>query len=333
MSVLTSWLASQPPDAAVEISPEAVSVASLGTRGADPVVTAHGSEPLPAGAVVPALTGHNVVDRTAVAAALRAACDKADLRPRRVALVIPDLAARVSLVPFDNIPARRDDLDQLLHWQMRKSAPFPIEDAVLTYSPGARRGAGGEFIVALARRDVVREYEAVCEDQGMHAGLVDLSTLCVVNLFLSGAAAQGGDWLVVQMKPAYTSIAIMRGPDPIFFRSRAEGDEELLEDVVHQTAMYYQDRLAGAGFARVFLGGAGRSPGSLEAARRSLEGHLAARVEPIDPTRAAAVADRLGEKIAASPALTSTLAPLVGMLLRARREALGPASVRPAVTA
>jgi hypothetical protein len=329
MSVLTSWLASPAPDAAVEISPEAVSVASLGTRGADPVVAAHGTVPLPPGAVVPALTGHNVVDRAAVTAALRAACEKAELRPRRVALVIPDLAARVSLVPFDTIPAKRDDLDQLLQWQLRKSAPFPIEEAVVTHSPGARRGAGGEFIVALARRDVVREYEGVCEDEGMYAGLVDLSTLCVVNLFLSEAAAQGGDWLVVQMKPAYTSIAIMRGPDPIFFRSRAEGDEELLEDVVHQTAMYYQDRLGGAGFSRVFLGGIGRGAGSVEAARRSLESHLTARVEPIDPTRAAAVADR----IAAGPALGSTLAPLVGMLMRTRREALGLASAGPAVTA
>jgi Tfp pilus assembly PilM family ATPase len=318
MSLLASWLASPPPDAAVEISPESVSVAVLGSRGGEAVIQAHAAEPLPAGAVDPSLTVHNVVDRAVVSAALGAACQKAGVRPKRVALVIPDLAARVSLVRFDTVPARREDLDQLLQWQLRKSAPFPIEEGVVTYSASARSGAAGEFVVEIARRDIIREYEAVCEDQGMYAGLVDLSTMSVVNLFLSEAPAPAGDWLVVHMRPTYTSIALMRGQQLIFFRSRAEGDEDRLEDVVHQTAMYYQDRLDGQGFTRVLLGGSGRASGSLDAARRSLEDRLGARVEPIDATRAAAPTDR----ITVSGELSATLAPLVGVLLRTRREAV-----------
>jgi type IV pilus assembly protein PilM len=318
MSLLASWLASPPPDAAVEISSEAVSVAVVGSRGGQAVIQAHAAEPLPAGAVEPSLTVHNVVDRAAVAAALGAACEKAGVWPKRVALVIPDLAARVSLVRFDTVPARREDLDQLLQWQLRKSAPFPIEEGIVTYSAGARSGAAGEFVVEIARRDIVREYEAVCEEQGMYAGLVDLSTMSVVNLFLSDATAPAGDWLVVHMRPTYTSIALVRGQHLIFFRSRAEGDEDLLEDVVHQTAMYYQDRLEGQGFTRVLLGGTDRGAGSLEAARRSLEERLGARVESIDATRAAAPTDR----ISLNPELSATLAPLVGVLLRTRREAV-----------
>src|SRR5215213_1372831 len=102
MSLLSSWLAAAPPDAAVEIAPEGVSVAMLGMRGAEAVIQAYGIEPLPAGAVQPSLTAHNVVDKPAVAAALRAACESAGIRPKRVALLIPDLAARVSLVRFDS---------------------------------------------------------------------------------------------------------------------------------------------------------------------------------------------------------------------------------------
>lgn len=316
MSLLSSWLASPAPDAAIEISTTAVAVAVLGSRGGEPAIQAHASEPLPAGAVHPSLTTHNVIDRSAVVAALGAACDKAGVKPKRVALLLPDPVARVSLVRFDTVPARREDLDQLLHWQLRKSAPFPIEEGIVAYSAGARSGAGGEFVVEIARRDLIREYETVCEEQGMYAGLVDLSTLSVVNLFLSDAATPAGDWLVVHMQPSYTSIAIMRGPDLIFFRSRAEGDEEPLDDVVHQTAMYYQDRLEGRGFSRVLLGGVGRGAGSLDAARRSLEGHMVATVEPIDPTRAAPPTDR----ISITPELAATLAPLVGVLLRTRRE-------------
>ena len=53
MSILASWLASPPLEAALEISPAAVSVAVLGGRSTNPVVQGYAVEPLPAGAVTP----------------------------------------------------------------------------------------------------------------------------------------------------------------------------------------------------------------------------------------------------------------------------------------
>ena len=44
--------------------------------------------------------------RAALVAALRSALDKLGSRPRRVALVIPDTAAKVSLLRFEKVPAR-----------------------------------------------------------------------------------------------------------------------------------------------------------------------------------------------------------------------------------
>jgi hypothetical protein len=52
-------------------------------------------------------------------------------------------------------------------------------------------------------------------------------------------------------------------------------------------------------------------------ARRSLEERLGAVVEAADPTRIAAVTDRIGS----SEDLADVLSPLVGMLLRTEREA------------
>jgi len=318
MSLLASWLASPPLDAAIEIAPEAVSIAVVGGRGQNAVVQGYAVEPMPSGAVVPSLTTVNMPDRDVVVRALRAACDSVGVRPRRVALVVPDLVGKVSLVRFDQTPTRRDDLDQLIRWQMRKSTPFPIEDACVTYSPGTRGTEGNEFVVVAARREIIREYESVCEEAGIEAGLVDLATFGVVNLFLSSEPGPSGDWLVVHMRPEYTSIVILRREDLIFFRNRAEGDEEALQDVVHQTAMYYQDRLGGRGFTRILLGGLGKTTGAVDMARRNLEEHMGSVVEPIDPTRGAALTDR----IQPTPELMATLSPLVGMLLRTRREAV-----------
>jgi type IV pilus assembly protein PilM len=316
MTVFASWLGSPPPDAAVEISPERVAVATMASRGGEFVVQGYASEPLPAGALAPSLTGHNVVDRPRVVAALKSAFERLGGRPRRVALVIPDAAARVALLRFDRVPERREDLDQLVRWQLRKSAPFPVDDACVTYSPGIRTPAGAEFVVALARREVVREYEGICDEAGAYAGLVDIATLSVLNLFLAAPVAPSGDWLVVHMQPDYVSLAIMRGEHVIFYRNRTEGEDDTLADLVHQTAMYYQDRLSGQGFARVLLGGSGRAGTAVDVARRSLEERLGVPVEPIDPSRVAALRDR----ITVTPELMDVLAPLVGMLLRTRRE-------------
>jgi Tfp pilus assembly PilM family ATPase len=267
--------------------------------------------------VVASLTAQNVVDAAAVGAAVKAVLGRLGTRPVRVALVIPDVSAKVSLIRFDKVPARRDDLDQLVRWQLRKSAPFSIDEACVTYTPGVRGADGsGEFIAVIARRDVVQEYEGACSGAGVYAGLVDLTTLAVVNLFLAAGRAPAGDWLAVYMRPDYTSIAIMRGEDMIFFRNRPEGDEESLADVAHQTAMYYEDRLAGGGFARILLGGSGRAPGAVDVARHSLEDRLNTPVEQIDPTAVV----RLSDRISVTPDTMDVLSPLSGILLRTHHD-------------
>jgi type IV pilus assembly protein PilM len=319
MSLFASWLTSPAPDAAIEIAPERVSVGVVGERSRGLVVQAYASEPLPPGAVVASLTALNVHNRTLVAGALRTALDRAGVRPRRVALVIPDLAAKVSLVRFDTVPTRREDLDQLVRWQVKKASPFPIEEAAVTWTPAARHSDGSaEFLVVSARRDIVAEYEAVCEEAKVYAGLVDLATLAIVNLILGGTDVPEVDWLVVHLRPEYTSIVIMRGEHVIFFRNRPEGDQASIADLVHQTAMYYQDRLQGHRFARAFLGGSGRVGDAVDSARRNLEERLGVSVEPIDPARTAAVTDR----ISMTPDLMDVLGPLVGMAFRTRREAV-----------
>lgn len=327
MTALTSWLASPLPDAAVEIAPDRVSAAVLALRGASARVQAYTAEPLPAGTITASLGPRNIADPEAAAGALRAVLGRLGTRAVRVALVIPDLAGKVSVVRFERVPSRRDDLDQLVRWQIRKSLPFPIEDACVTYTPGQHAPEASEFIVVAARRDVIREYEDVCAAAGAQAGLVELATFSVVNLTLAAAtrgvsddaAATAGDWLVVHMRPEYTSIAILRDGNVIFFRNRPEGDEESLTDAVHQTAMYYQDRLSGQGFRRVLLGGSGRSSGAFDQARQDLEERLGTRVEPIDPTVCAALPDR----IAVPVNVHDVLAPLAGILLRAQHDTVG----------
>jgi Tfp pilus assembly PilM family ATPase len=318
MSSLLSVRETPTPEVAVEIAASHVAAASLGWRGREPVVAAHAVEWLPPQALVPSLTAVNTHDRGPVVAALGRVLEKVG-RPRRIGLVLPDLIAKVSLVRFEQVPARAQELEQLVRWQVRKTAPFPIEEAQISFVPGLDAADGHEFIVAIARREVITEYEGICAEAGAHAGLVDLSTFNVINAVLAGTmASPDTDWLLVNIAADYASIAILRGPHLILFRNRAAETEGTLADLVHQTAMYYEDRLKGGGFARVVLAGAANAgpehAADVEQLRRSLEERVAMTVESIDPRAAAGITDR----IAATPSLLDALAPLVGLLLRDR---------------
>jgi type IV pilus assembly protein PilM len=314
MSKLPSFLVSPPPSIGVEIAADRVTAVSLAPQGGGWVVAAHGTERLAAGVVTPALNAANVHDSRALAAAVRSAFDKLGVRPRRVALVIPDTAAKLSLLRFDKVPAAAD-LDQLIRWQVRKAAPFKPEDAQISWVPAAPIAGGGrEYLVTLARRDIVESYMKACADAGAAAGIVDLVSLNLINAAVaSGATA--GDWLVVHVASDYATLAIVRDADLIFFRTRQLAVDGDLADLVHQTAMYYEDRLGGQKFSRVVLSGASmHGADATERVRRGLEERMGVPVEPLDFRGAAAMRDR----ISAGPELLDTLAPAVGVVLRGR---------------
>ena len=282
-------------------------------------VTAHATEPLPAGAVMPSMNATNIADPKAVASALRRVFERMGTRPKRVALAIPDSVAKVSLLRFEKVPNRARDLDELVRWQVRKAAPFRIEDAQVTYLPSLKAPDGStEFVVVMARTDIVREYETVCEEAGAQAGVVDLASFNVINAVLAGAQAPTDDWLLVHVTHEDATMAILRGDALVFFRNRIADGEAGLADMVHQTAMYYEDRLSGTGFSRVVLAGGGSpaTQGGQDAdyLRRALEQRLGIKVDAVDPRSAATLTDR----ITANTELLDALAPLVGLLARER---------------
>ncbi|HZB25334.1 MAG TPA: pilus assembly protein PilM, partial [Vicinamibacterales bacterium] len=285
---------------------------ALSHHRATRTVSAYASETLPAGAVEPALNAPNVHDAGALAAAIRSTLHHLGGRIRRLALVLPDSVAKVSLIRFDKVPEKASDLEQLIRWQVRKAAPFRIEDAQVTWQPGAASGGGREYLVTVARRDIVQSYEQACEQAGAHAGIVDLASFNLVNAVLASGASSA-DWLLVHVAADYATLAVVRGGDVVFFRNRSAATDHDLVDLVHQTAMYHEDRLGGGGFGRVVLAGASvLGAAETDRLRRMLEERAGVSVETVDFRSAVTMRDR----IAAGPELLDALAPSLGVLLR-----------------
>lgn len=316
MSARISFLASPPPSVGLEVASRRVTAVAVDRTSGGPVVRAHASEPVPAGAVALSLTATGVGDVETLASAIGRALDGVG-RPKRVALVVPDTLAKVSLMRFEQVPARAQEFEQLLRWQLRKTVPFPIEHAQVSWTPGANGGEGGrEFIVAAMPRELAAQFVELCARHGAHAGLVDLVSFNVVNTALLAERAAGrtaGDWLLVHLTPEYSTLAIMRGADLVFYRTRQGETEGRLPDVVHQTAMYYEDRLGGAGFTRVVVAAADPAVAAeLVTLRLTVEGRLNTKVELVDPRPAVALPDGME----APAELLATLAGPLGCVLR-----------------
>lgn len=303
--------ASRPPAVSIEIAADRVTGVALG-RGHDAAVAAVVTEPIPGGALVPAANASNVLDGAALTDAVKQVLRQLPGNPTRVGLVVPDSAAKVSLLTFEHVPAKAADLDQLVRWQARKTAPFRIEDTQVTYSASTALADGGrEFVVSLMRRDIVEEYERVCIDAGGRPGVVDLASFSQLNAILSEGTGGEEDWLLIHVAQGYSTVAVVRQGLVILFRNRPAEADSNLANLVHQTTMYYEDRLAGAGFGRVFLAAsaANTSPESAAALRDSFESRLGVTVNPIRLARG-------DESVSGGGTHPDLLAAPLGLLLR-----------------
>ena len=156
-SFSASWLASPPPDVAIEITATRVIAVALGGHGGSYTAAGYAADPVAPGLTTPALNAPNIHDEGGLASAVGGVLEKVGARTRRIALVLPDSVAKVSLIRFEKVPAKQQDLEQLIRWQVRKAAPFRIEDAQVSWQEAsALPGGGREYLVTVARRDVIR---------------------------------------------------------------------------------------------------------------------------------------------------------------------------------
>ncbi len=312
-----SWFASPPPAVAVDIGAGRVTAVVLGTADGAPAVTAQATERLPDGLVAPSLTTPNLTDKAAVAAAVQGVLRAVGVSRGRVALVVPDGAAKVSVVRFETVPARAEDLAQLVRWQVRKAVPFPLEQSQVSWTPGVADANGIDYVVSVARQDIIADYEAAVAAAGVQVGLVDLASFNLVNLLLAGDGAAGrGDWLLVHVTPDASTMAIVRDGALLLFRHRPIDGDGTLADLGHQTAMYYEDRLNGQGLARAVVAARDVAPavlGDLRALAVALEQRVGKAVDEIDPRALVRIAAE-----SATGADRAAIAAPIGVLLRER---------------
>ena len=102
------------------------------------------------------------------------------------ALVIPDYAVRMAILDFEEFPAGEPERMALLRFRLRKSVPFPIDEAQLSYSIQMEEKGRVEVLAVTVARPILQEYETIFMDAGYRVGMVMPSSIAALPLCEAG---------------------------------------------------------------------------------------------------------------------------------------------------
>ena len=207
----------------------------------------YAAEALPAMAITPGLLETNILNHPAVSAALRTAMGQVQSRVRAVTVVIPDAAVRVFLLDFDTLPSKAEEALPVLRFRLRKSVPFDVEQAGISYqvlSEGSSRlETQWKVLAAITPGPVLAEYEAVVRMAGYEPGAVMPATLAVLSAIDSQEAV-----LAVNLSAQGLTTSIVSGNDILLYRTVELPPDEVGQQLEVQRAIavaaaFFEDRL------------------------------------------------------------------------------------------
>ncbi len=226
------------PRVACEVTPQGVAAARA--EGKTGAIGAIHSCTLGAGVLTPTLTAQNVQDAKALSDAIAQALTAVGGRSQEVIAVLPDSAVRVTLLDFDSLPERRQEADATVRFRLRKSLPFDIEKAALSFDV-QRTPQGLRVAAAIVLHSVLEEYESVFRAAGCSPGVVMPSSLGAM-----GAINEPRPTMLLKVGQDATTVAVVSDGQLLLFRilegagSVAVGARQLADDI-YPSLVYFQD--------------------------------------------------------------------------------------------
>lgn len=239
------------PRIACEFAPERVIAARANDSGT--TVDVLSTRTIPAGALAPGLAVPNFADGATVRSALTDALASVGGRNRDVIAVLPDAAVRVVLLDFETLPEKRQDADSVVRFRLKKSLPFDVADAALSYDTRRSNGVV-KVVAAVTPRAVLSEYEAILRDAGYVPGVVVPSMLAAI-----APVDAVEPTLILKVDSNTTSVAIVQNNDLLLYRTlenaRGESiDGQDLADDIYPSLIFFQDA-TGGNVSRILLAG------------------------------------------------------------------------------
>ncbi len=248
------------PPAAVEISPEGVLAAarpvarSRRARSEPAQDHVYAFVPVPDGALVPGIEEPNFREPEAVTAAIRSALEQVSPRTRAVTVVLPDALVRVFVLDFDSLPAKAADAISVVRFRLRKTVPFDVENAGVTYQVVAQTETECKVLAAVIPGPILHEYESAVRAAGHEPGAVLPSSLAALEALDSMEAI-----MAANLSAHAITTTIANGNELLLYRTLdlpLDPSQRVVEiqSSIAVAAAYFEDKL-GSRPRRIYYAG------------------------------------------------------------------------------
>jgi type IV pilus assembly protein PilM len=240
LNQITSLVKDPPPRHLFELSEAGVAFAHAGTTG---------FQPFDPGTLVASPVEDNVLRAEAIASLIeKLAPSNGGKKRRPAAVILPDYAARVTVLDFDSFPSLLEEQLSLVRFRVKKTVPFDIDSAAVSYfvqpaSAGKSANKKVEVLAVTVALEVIARYEALFRAAGFHPGVVTTSTIAALNLYHGDGVA-----VLAKLSGRVLSVAVLSGNSIRLFRCvtlEDASDDEIL-GVLHPTFAYVEDELSTA---------------------------------------------------------------------------------------
>jgi type IV pilus assembly protein PilM len=240
--------------------------------------TQTGFQPFEPGTLVVSPLEDNILRPEIVGSMIRQLGGSVGSKKRRpAAVILPDYAARVSVLDFDSFPSASEEQLSLVKFRVKKTIPFDIDSAAVSYcvQPASARKKIEVLAVTVAV-EVIARYEALFRAAGFQPGVVTTSTLAALNLYQGNGVA-----VLAKLAGRMMTVAALSGDAIKLFRcvtldqsSEAISEEEI-QGVLHPTFAYVEDEL-GTPVSKLILCGFANTPSGFHCEIESLRSRFGA---------------------------------------------------------
>jgi type IV pilus assembly protein PilM len=141
-------------------------------------------------------------------------------RDNRIAIALPDSTGSLFLLDVETPFKNRAEGAEIVRWQLKDLLPDRVKQLTVDYQVLEEKESGHKKILAAAvSRDVLHHYEALIEQAGFAAAVIDFHSLALYNAYRSKIDF-GHDFILIGVDGCQLSIQVFINQVPVFYRVR-----------------------------------------------------------------------------------------------------------------
>lgn len=233
LNQLTRLIKDPPPSHLFELSEAGLAFAQNGQTG---------FEAFEPGSLVPSPVEDNILRADAILSTIHKLGPAGAKKRKPAAVILPDYAARVTVLDFDSFPTAPEEQASLVRFRVKKTIPFDIDSAAVSYfvQPGPAGRKKVEVLAVTVALEVIARYEALFRSAGYHPGVVTTSAISALNLY-----KQEGIAVFAKLSGRALTVAVIHAGVIKLFRcvTIEETTQDEILAVLHPTFAYVEDEL------------------------------------------------------------------------------------------